>query len=121
MSTVVAPELFRFDNTYARELTDCYAEVTPATVPAPQLLRFNEALAAELGVSVAGLDPALIAAVFAGNVVPAGSTPIAQAYAGHQFGGFSAQLGDGRALLLGEVIDRSGRRRDIAFKGSGRT
>ena len=61
------------------------------------------------------------AAIFAGNALPEGAEPIAQAYAGHQFGGFSPQLGDGRALLLGEVIDRQGRRRDIAFKGSGRT
>jgi uncharacterized protein YdiU (UPF0061 family) len=116
-----APELFQFDNTYARELTGCYAPVTPATVPAPEILRFNGALAAELGLNVAALDPALAAAVFAGNVMPAGATPIAQAYAGHQFGGFTPQLGDGRAVLLGEVIDRHGRRRDIALKGSGRT
>jgi uncharacterized protein YdiU (UPF0061 family) len=61
------------------------------------------------------------AAIFAGNTVPEGAEPLAQAYAGHQFGGFSPQLGDGRALLLGEVIDRQGQRRDIAFKGSGRT
>ena len=121
MTTAAAPELFRFDNTYARELTGCYAAVTPATVPAPELLRLNDALARELGVDVAALDPALAAAVFAGNVVPAGATPIAQAYAGHQFGGFTPQLGDGRAVLLGEVIDRHGRRRDIALKGSGRT
>ena len=65
--------------------------------------------------------PAARAAVFAGNTLPDGAEPLAQAYAGHQFGGFSPQLGDGRALLLGEVIDRQGRRRDIAFKGSGRT
>jgi len=121
MIAAAAPELFQFDNTYARELTDCYAAVTPATVPAPELLRLNDALAAELGLNVAALDPGLAAAVFAGNVVPAGATPIAQAYAGHQFGGFTAQLGDGRATLLGEVIDRHGRRRDIALKGSGRT
>ncbi len=118
---IVAPELFRFDNTYARELAGCYAEVMPATVPAPELLRFNDALAAELGLDVAALDPTLAAAVFAGNLVPAGATPIAQAYAGHQFGGFTPQLGDGRAVLLGEVVDRHGRRRDIALKGSGRT
>lgn len=116
MSTT-ACELFQFDNTYARELTGCYAPVTPA----PELLRFDDALAAEVGMDVAALDPALAAAVFAGNVVPAEATPIAQAYAGHQFGGFTPQLGDGRAVLLGEVIDRHGRRRDIALKGSGRT
>ena len=57
------------------------------------------------------------AAIFAGNTLPDGAEPLAQAYAGHQFGGFSPQLGDGRALLLGEVIDRHGHRRDIAFKG----
>src|SRR6185295_4908901 len=121
MSTAAAPELFRFDNTYARELPGCYAAVTPATVPAPELLRLNDGLAAELGLKVAALDPVLAAAVFGGNLVPAGATPIAQAYAGHQFGGFVPQLGDGRAVLLGEVIDRHGRRRDIALKGSGRT
>jgi len=116
-----APQIFAFDNTYARELDGCYAPVTPATVPAPELVQLNRALAAELGLDVAGLDPTLGAAVFAGNLVPAGATPIAQAYAGHQFGGFVPQLGDGRAVLLGEVVDRHGRRRDIAFKGSGRT
>ena len=116
-----APALFRFDNTYARELEGAYAPVMPAIVPAPELLRLNHALAAELGLDAAALDPAVGAAVFAGNVVPAGATPIAQAYAGHQFGGFSPQLGDGRAVLLGEVIDRHGQRRDIALKGSGRT
>ncbi|MBX3023650.1 YdiU family protein [bacterium] len=119
--SATAPELFRFDNTYARELAGCYAPVTPASVPAPALLRLNDALAAELGLDVAALDPDLGAAVFAGNVLPAGAMPIAQAYAGHQFGGFVPQLGDGRAVLLGEVIDRHGRRRDIALKGSGRT
>src|SRR5215472_11667953 len=121
MNTAAAPELFRFDNTYARHLTGCYAPVTPAMVPAPELLRLNHALAAELGLDVATLDPAVGAAVFAGNVVPAGATPIAQAYAGHQFGGFTPQLGDGRAVLLGEVIDRNGFRRDIQLKGSGPT
>jgi uncharacterized protein YdiU (UPF0061 family) len=121
MTPASPPELFRFDNTYARELAGCYAPVTPATVPAPELLQLNRVLAAELGLDVGGLDRELGAAVFAGNVVPAGATPIAQAYAGHQFGGFVPQLGDGRALLLGEVIDRHGRRRDIALKGSGRT
>jgi uncharacterized protein YdiU (UPF0061 family) len=59
--------------------------------------------------------------MFSGNALPEGATPIAQAYAGHQFGNFAPQLGDGRALLIGEVIDRHGCRRDLAFKGSGRT
>ena len=78
-------------------------------------------LAEELGLDLTSLDAAARAAIFAGNTLPEGAEPLAQAYAGHQFGGFSPQLGDGRALLLGEVIDRQGRRRDIAFKGSGRT
>jgi uncharacterized protein YdiU (UPF0061 family) len=78
-------------------------------------------LAAELGLDLNSLDAGARAAVFAGNILADGAEPLAQVYAGHQFGGFSPQLGDGRALLLGEVIDRKGRRRDIAFKGSGRT
>lgn len=93
----------------------------PAKVPHPALLRFNQQLATELGLDADALNSPLGAAVFSGNEVPDGATPVAQAYAGHQFGGFSPKLGDGRALLLGEVIDRRGMRRDIAFKGSGRT
>ena len=112
---------FAFDNSYARELPGFYTAWQPAKVPAPRLLFLNEALAAELGLDARSLRGAEGAALFAGNALPEGAEPIAQAYAGHQFGGFSPQLGDGRALLLGELIDRAGRRRDIAFKGSGRT
>ena len=115
---------FGFDNTYARELPGFYAPWQPAPAPAPRLLFLNEALADELGLDTAALrggNGTEGAALFAGNRLPEGAEPIAQAYAGHQFGGFSPQLGDGRALLLGELIDRHGRRRDIAFKGSGRT
>src|SRR4029077_12766520 len=93
----------------------------PATVREPRLLFLNDSLAEELGLDLKSLDAAARAAIFAGNALPEGAEPLAQAYAGHQFGGFSPQLGDGRALLLGEVIDRQGVRRDIAFKGSGRT
>ncbi|WP_029001146.1 protein adenylyltransferase SelO [Azohydromonas australica] len=112
---------FRFDNTYARDLPGFYVPWKPATVTAPRLLFLNRELAGELGLDAAALDSEEGAALFAGNQVPEGAEPLAQAYAGHQFGGFSPQLGDGRALLLGEVIDHNGRRRDIAFKGSGRT
>ncbi|MBK9675305.1 MAG: YdiU family protein [Betaproteobacteria bacterium] len=112
---------FRFDNSFARELPGLYVPWRPAAVSAPRLLYLNRSLAAELGLDVASLDGPAGAATFAGNVLPEGAEPLAQAYAGHQFGGFSPQLGDGRALLLGEVIDRQGRRRDIALKGSGRT
>ena len=110
-----------FDNSYARELPGFYVRAQPAPAPAPALLFLNGALAGELGLDAAALAGPDGAALFAGNVLPAGAEPLAQVYAGHQFGGFSPQLGDGRALLLGEVVDVQGRRRDIAFKGSGRT
>ncbi len=112
---------FRFDNSFARELQGFYVAQQPAVVRAPRLLFVNDSLAAELGLDLNSLDTDARAAVFAGNILADGAEPLAQAYAGHQFGGFSPQLGDGRALLLGEVIDRKGRRRDIALKGSGRT
>ncbi len=118
---VAAPARFNFDNSYARDLEGFYVPWQPATVPAPRLLKLNRALAEELGLDADALDSEVGAAIFAGNQVPEGAAPLAQAYAGHQFGGFSPKLGDGRALLLGEVIDRHGRRRDISFKGSGRT
>ena len=110
-----------FDNSFARDLPDAYVAWKPVPVRAPRLLWFNHELAAELGLDVAALAGPEGAAIFAGNVLPEGAESIAQVYAGHQFGGFSARLGDGRAVLLGEVIDREGRRRDIALKGSGRT
>ncbi|MDP4033538.1 MAG: YdiU family protein [Pseudorhodobacter sp.] len=117
--TAAASPDFRFDNSYARDLPGFYVAQHPARAPAPRLLRLNRGLAQELGLDADALAQAVD--VFAGNALPQGAQPIAQAYAGHQFGGFSPQLGDGRALLLGEVIDRNGARRDIALKGSGRT
>ena len=110
-----------FDNTYARDLPGFYEPCQPATVRDPVLLFLNHGLAEELQLGLAGLDDAALAAMFSGNALPEGAQPIAQAYSGHQFGQFNPQLGDGRALLIGEVIDRQGRRRDIALKGSGRT
>ncbi len=115
------PVSFPFDNTFARSLDGFFVSWLPERVPAPAMVKFNRALATELGLDAAALDSPDGAAIFAGNQVPEGATPLAQAYAGHQFGGFSPQLGDGRALLLGEVIDIHGQRRDIALKGSGRT
>ena len=110
-----------FDNSYARLPDRFYARLPPSPVEAPKLIRLNHALAEELG-----LDPAWLAspegvAMLAGNAVPEGAEPLAQAYAGHQFGNFVPQLGDGRAILLGEVIGRDGARRDIQLKGSGPT
>lgn len=116
-----AEPAFGFDNSYARELAGLYADWQPARVPAPVLLRLNQTLAEELGWTAESLAGEDGAAWFSGNRLLPGARPLAQVYAGHQFGQYSPQLGDGRALLLGEVIDRHGRRRDIAFKGSGRT
>jgi uncharacterized protein YdiU (UPF0061 family) len=110
-----------FSNTYARLPPHFFARVDPAPVATPRLIAFNDALASELGFNAEGLRPDELAAVLAGNVAPQGAEPIAMAYAGHQFGNFVPQLGDGRAILLGEVLDRNGRRRDIQLKGAGRT
>ncbi len=120
-TTALPGIVFPFDNSFARELPGFYVARRPNEVRAPRLLFLNDPVARELGLALDGLDDAARAALFSGNTLPAGAEPIAQAYAGHQFGGFSPQLGDGRALLLGEVIGRDGQRRDIAFKGSGRT
>ncbi|OIQ95468.1 hypothetical protein GALL_225310 [mine drainage metagenome] len=112
---------FAFDNSYMRELGGFYALCQAEAAPAPRLVRFNHALAEELGLRIEEIDTQEGAEIFSGNILPPGAVPIAQAYAGHQFGNFAPRLGDGRALLLGEVIDRSGMRRDIQLKGSGRT
>jgi uncharacterized protein YdiU (UPF0061 family) len=98
-----------------------FARINPTPVAAPRLLRFNHALSKDLGLDMDALDDEALAGLFSGNVLQRGLQPIAMAYAGHQFGHFVPQLGDGRALLLGEAIDRSGMRRDIQLKGSGRT
>ncbi len=113
--------LFVFDNSFAREMEGFYAPWQGEEAPKPEMLRLNVDLARELGLDPARLDTPEGAAVFAGSESPAGADPLAMAYAGHQFGGFSPQLGDGRALLLGEIIDQEGRRRDLHLKGSGRT
>jgi len=113
--------MLKFDNTYARELDGASVAWKPARAPRPQELFFNADLDAELGGGMASWVPEARAELFSGNRLPEGAEPIAQVYAGHQFGGFSPQLGDGRALLIGEVLDVRGLRRDIAFKGSGRT
>ncbi len=98
-----------------------HASIAPTKVAAPRLIAFNVPLAEELGLSLDPQDHAGLAAVFSGNRLPSGSRPLALAYAGHQFGQFVPQLGDGRAVLLGEAIDRRGVRRELQLKGSGRT
>jgi serine/tyrosine/threonine adenylyltransferase len=113
--------MFCFDNSYARLPDRLYARLEPTPVAKPRLVAFNEPLARDLGAGALPPSTDALALMFSGNVVPAGADPLAQAYAGHQFGNFVPQLGDGRALLLGEVIDARGRRRDIQLKGSGIT
>ncbi len=110
-----------FSNSYARLPEHFFARVSPTPVAKPRLIKFNELLAEELGLGTRGVGPDELAAIFAGNVIPPGAEPIAMAYAAHQFGNFVPQLGDGRAILLGEVVDRNGKRRDVQLKGAGRT
>ncbi len=110
-----------FDNTYAMLPERFFTRLGPTPVSAPKLVKLNTDLASDLG-----LDPEEMAsddgiAMLAGNLVPEGASPLAQVYAGHQFGGWSPRLGDGRALLLGEVIDRTGTHKDLQLKGSGPT
>jgi uncharacterized protein YdiU (UPF0061 family) len=112
---------FHFNNSYAEQLEGFYSSCESERVPSPSLIKVNTALASELGLKINQLSTAELLAIFSGNQTPEGAAPIAQAYAGHQFGGFVPQLGDGRALLLGEIVDSKGARFDIQLKGSGRT
>ena len=119
--TVTTGVQFEFDNSFVRDLPGLFTPWQPQAVRDPALIVLNEPLARELG-----LDPEALASpegvqILAGNAVPEGAASVAQAYAGHQFGGYSPRLGDGRAFLLGEIIDTHGRRRDLHLKGSGRT
>ena len=107
-----------FEHTYARDLTGTYLRALPDPAPAPRLLVLNRPLADALGLA---LTDEQARDWFSGATLPPGADPIAQAYAGHQFGGFSPQLGDGRAHLLGEVTAPDGRRFDLQLKGSGKT
>ncbi len=118
------PEKFAgltFSNRYARLPGHFYVRLNPTPVRAPALIKVNHRLAGELGLDVIALESSDGIAMLAGNAIPPGAEPLAQAYAGHQFGYFNPQLGDGRAILLGEVVDRNGRPRDIQLKGAGPT
>jgi len=108
---------FNFDNSYARLPKRFYSNQQPTPVSAPSVVKINHRLAVQIGVDADSLS----AAILAGNMIPVGAEPIATAYAGHQFGGWNPQLGDGRAILLGEVVGPDGVRRDIQLKGSGQT
>lgn len=120
MSVASRPAVF-FDNQFARELAELAAPWQAEEAPNPQLLVLNESLAAELDLDPSWLRSREGVRLLVGHGLPDGATPVAQAYAGHQFGGYSPRLGDGRALLLGEVVDTAGRCRDVHLKGSGRT
>ncbi|WP_051249688.1 protein adenylyltransferase SelO [Maridesulfovibrio zosterae] len=109
-----------FDNSYARLPEKFFQKIIPEKVKSPELIKLNHELADELGLKLPEKQEEL-AAIFSGNKLLEGSEPIAQAYAGHQFGHFVPQLGDGRAVLLGEIINKAGKRYDIQLKGSGRT
>ncbi|MBV9459833.1 MAG: YdiU family protein [Bradyrhizobium sp.] len=112
---------FPFQNTYAALPANFFARVAPTPVASPRLIKLNRALAVHLGLDPDLLDSPEGAEILSGKRLPDGAEPIAMAYAGHQFGHFVPQLGDGRAILLGEVIDKDGVRRDIQLKGSGPT
>ncbi|MDZ7674817.1 MAG: YdiU family protein [Acidimicrobiales bacterium] len=120
-SSNAAAPVFELDDRFARELPELAEDWQPSPVPAPSLVVGNDHLARDLGLdpSVLWSDPGV--EVLAGNQIPAGAHPVALAYTGHQFGNLAPRLGDGRALLLGEVVDPSGNHRDIHLKGSGRT
>jgi len=111
----------QFDTSYARLPQRFYARLKPTPVRDPHLVKLNYPLAEELGLDTKRLEGDVGAAFFAGNHVPDWAEPLAMAYAGHQFGHFVPQLGDGRAILLGEIIGRDGKRRDLHLKGAGQT
>jgi uncharacterized protein YdiU (UPF0061 family) len=119
--SVSALPLVELDHSFARDLPRLSMPWTAAPVPSPALLVLNEDLAGELGLDAAALREPAGVALLVGAGLPEGAHPVAQVYAGHQFGAYQPRLGDGRALLLGELLDRRGRRRDLHLKGSGRT
>ena len=116
-----AAGLSDLQHTFVDDLDGLYEHWQPSPVPEPRLLALNEALAGTLGLDIESLRSDVGVAILAGNAVPDGARPVAQAYAGHQFGGYSPRLGDGRALLLGEIVAPDGARSDVHLKGSGRT
>jgi serine/tyrosine/threonine adenylyltransferase len=119
--SVAAPTLFDLRGEFAAALPELSAPWQPTPAPGPRIVVLNTALARELALDPDALRSTTAAEVLAGSALIDGTTPVAQAYAGHQFGSYSPRLGDGRAVLLGELIDRRGRRRDLHLKGSGRT
>jgi uncharacterized protein YdiU (UPF0061 family) len=118
---MTAEPAFSFDNSFARLPDQFYARLAPTPVREPRLVKLNEELACHLSLDPTNLGSAPGIEILSGNRVPADASPLAMAYAGHQFGAWVPRLGDGRAILLGEVVDRDGIRHDIQLKGAGRT
>ena len=111
---------FHLESTYARLPGVFFSKLAPTPVSQPELVIFNERLGDEIGLDLSGMSEEERTKLLSGNLVPDGTEPLAQAYAGHQFGHFT-MLGDGRAIVLGEHLTPSGQRLDLQFKGSGRT
>ena len=111
---------WKFDNTYLNLSRGMFSKINPTPVKTPKLVLFNHLLAKEIDLDFSQIDNKELALIFSGNKLPDGSESFAQAYAGHQFGHFT-MLGDGRALMIGEHIDKNNNRYDIQFKGSGKT
>ncbi len=114
-------EFFKLSNSYAKLPEGFYQKIKPEPVKNPKLIHFNKNLSQELNIDPKIINEKNCKLIFSGNIIPKGSKPIAMAYAGHQFGNFVPQLGDGRAVLLGELIAKNGKRYDLQLKGSGRT
>jgi uncharacterized protein YdiU (UPF0061 family) len=119
--SIASPQAVTLEHRFARDLPELAIDWRAEEPPEPRLLQLNEPLAAELGLDPAWLRTAEGVRLLVGTLLPEGAAPVAQAYSGHQFGWYSPRLGDGRALLLGEVVDTAGRLRDLHLKGSGRT
>ena len=114
-------QIFQFDNTYINLPKNFYQKIKPVPVKKPHLLKLNHELSNYFNLDIDSLKSNLGISILSGNKVPANTTPLAMVYAGHQFGNFVDQLGDGRAVLLGEIIARNGKRYDLQLKGSGQT
>ena len=114
-------KIFNFENSYSSLGDSFYSKISPTPVESPNIVKLNYELADELGINLSKISSTKLANFFSGNLIAEDSKPLAMVYAGHQFGHFVPQLGDGRAILLGEVIDKFNLRRDIQLKGSGIT
>ena len=121
MKKTTESEFFKFDNTYINLPINFYQKINPVPVKKPRLLKLNHELLDYLDLNKDYVESNLGISILSGNKVPTNTTPIAMVYAGHQFGNFVDQLGDGRAVLLGEIIARNGNRYDLQLKGSGKT